>query len=347
MRAGQGLREHLERGMPVVWRARPGVEAVGDAVEFILAEDAKVGALGQVLPDEPVRVLASATLPGTVRVAEVDLHAGLRGQFDVPRHLLALVVGEAPAQRRSDRIELGREARQRRGCSGVIHLGQQHQAARAFDQHAHRGLVAGALDEVALPVARHDAVVHLGWAHMDADHVGDLPAPVLAPRARHAGAATVAQAGHELLAQLSPRLRLDGRVDGLVRDVPLRFVGEHALERSGYLLRRPLPVQQCAHRAPAHTVEVELACRPGGHPPARATQLRGVRAVRQGLERVALELTRDRRWAAAQRPGHGPGAEPLQLHACHRHPVLGLKLAVLRRLDHVPHLTLLGVALQF
>ena len=77
MRAGQGLREHLKRGMPVVCRTRPGVQAVGDTVKFVLAEDADVGALGQVLSDEPVGVLAGAALPGAVRVAEVDLHAGL------------------------------------------------------------------------------------------------------------------------------------------------------------------------------------------------------------------------------------------------------------------------------
>ena len=38
MRAGQGLREHLQRGMPVVCSAWPGVQAVGDAVELVLAE---------------------------------------------------------------------------------------------------------------------------------------------------------------------------------------------------------------------------------------------------------------------------------------------------------------------
>jgi transcriptional regulator GlxA family with amidase domain len=55
-RVGQGLREHLKRGMPIVRSARSGVQAVGDGVEFVLSEDAQVGALGQVLPDEPVGV---------------------------------------------------------------------------------------------------------------------------------------------------------------------------------------------------------------------------------------------------------------------------------------------------
>jgi len=37
------------------------------------------------------------------------------------------------------------------------------------------------LDEFALPVARHHAVVHLARAHMDVDHVGDLAAKACPP----------------------------------------------------------------------------------------------------------------------------------------------------------------------
>ena len=73
MRAGQGLSEHLQRGVPVVCSARSGVQAVGDAIEFFLAEDTEVSALGQVLTNEAVGVLAGAALPRAVGVAEVDL----------------------------------------------------------------------------------------------------------------------------------------------------------------------------------------------------------------------------------------------------------------------------------
>ena len=52
-------------------------------------------------------------------------------------HLLALIVGEALAHRGGDRIQLGGEARKRRGGRGVIRLGQQHQTASPLDQYAH------------------------------------------------------------------------------------------------------------------------------------------------------------------------------------------------------------------
>ena len=181
--------------------------------------------------------------------------------------------------RAATRIQLGREARQHRCSSSVVHLGQQHQAARALYQHAHRGLVAGAFDEVALPVAPHRAIFHLGRAHVDADPIGELPAPVFTPRARQPSARALAHTDHQRLAQFSPRLnvdgRADGRVDGLVRNVAIGVVGEHTLVGSGNLLRRPLPVEHRAHHAPAHAAEGQLGGRSGGHAPAEAGDLRG------------------------------------------------------------------------
>jgi hypothetical protein len=68
---------------------RPAVEAIGDSVEVILTVDREVSALGQILAQQTVGVLACATLPGAVRVAEIDLHAGICGEFLVARHFLA------------------------------------------------------------------------------------------------------------------------------------------------------------------------------------------------------------------------------------------------------------------
>jgi hypothetical protein len=44
--------------------ARAAVEAIGAGVEFILTVDREVGALGQILAQQGVGVLAGATLPG-------------------------------------------------------------------------------------------------------------------------------------------------------------------------------------------------------------------------------------------------------------------------------------------
>jgi hypothetical protein len=69
---GRGERscEHFQGGVPRVSGARAVVHAVGNRVEFVLAEHAQVGALGQVLAQQSVGVLAGAALPRTVWVTK-------------------------------------------------------------------------------------------------------------------------------------------------------------------------------------------------------------------------------------------------------------------------------------
>jgi hypothetical protein len=48
----------------------------------------------------------------------------------------------------------------------VIHLGKHHKSGGAFDKRADRGAVASALDQVAFPMARDEAVLDLWRADM-------------------------------------------------------------------------------------------------------------------------------------------------------------------------------------
>ena len=54
----------------------------------------EVGAFWEVLAEESVGVLVGASLPGAVRVAEVDLEAGVDAELSVLGHLGALVPGQ-------------------------------------------------------------------------------------------------------------------------------------------------------------------------------------------------------------------------------------------------------------
>lgn len=65
---------------------------VGAAVE------GEVGALGKVLPREPVEVLVRAALPGRVRFAEVDRDSGRGGEVLMSRHPHSLIPGQGPFQ---------------------------------------------------------------------------------------------------------------------------------------------------------------------------------------------------------------------------------------------------------
>jgi hypothetical protein len=101
----------------------PGVEAIGNRIELFLAVEGQDRSLWQVLPQQAVGIFAGAPLLETMRVEEVDPHAGIGIQVGMACHFLALVIGQALAQRRTDGIELGRKARQRRGGSGIFHTG--------------------------------------------------------------------------------------------------------------------------------------------------------------------------------------------------------------------------------
>ena len=60
---GEDLQGRVE-GVRRTWSV---VQAVGDGIELGLGVDGQIGALGQVLAQQPVGVLAAATLPGAMR----------------------------------------------------------------------------------------------------------------------------------------------------------------------------------------------------------------------------------------------------------------------------------------
>jgi hypothetical protein len=57
--------------------SRATIELGRDGIQRDLIEPAQVGALGQVLAEQPVGVLVGAALPRATRVAETDLDTGI------------------------------------------------------------------------------------------------------------------------------------------------------------------------------------------------------------------------------------------------------------------------------
>ena len=89
-------------------------------------------------------------------------------------HLGALVPGQRAAQRLGQGLHLASE--RGRDVLGLVAVGQRDEhrvAAGALDERGDRGGVALADQQIALPVAGHGAVVGLGRALGDVDHVGD------------------------------------------------------------------------------------------------------------------------------------------------------------------------------
>src|SRR5262249_54097478 len=92
-----------------------------------LGDAREVGSSREVLADQAVGVFVAAALPGTSRVAEVDLHLGGDRKALVRMHLLALVPRQRTSQllrqfadvlgkRRNDRRDWGHATRVSARC---------------------------------------------------------------------------------------------------------------------------------------------------------------------------------------------------------------------------------------
>src|SRR3954451_16627162 len=92
------LVQSLGRCSPAQGLSRPAVEGHRHGCKVLGAVHAEIGALREVLPQQPVGVLVRAALPRAVRVAEVARHASLDPQLGVLGHLRSLIPGQRSSQ---------------------------------------------------------------------------------------------------------------------------------------------------------------------------------------------------------------------------------------------------------
>lgn len=163
---------------------------------------------------------------------------------------------------------------------------------------------------------------------MDADHLGNLPPPILARRTRPARALALTQQRNELAAQLPTRVGIDGVVDRLVRDLPGGIVGMHAPECGGNLLGRPTPAQQRANGAPQRPIGMQLWQGAGLDAASAAKALGGTADVSFGTAGIAPQLATERAGAAPHQLTYGPQATALLVQRRQRHALFDLQLCV-------------------
>jgi hypothetical protein len=188
----------------------------------------EVSVLRQVLAQQSIGVFVDTALPWTVRIGEVHLDANDLCEALMSGHLASLIVGQGQATLGVDTLQHVTEAGD--GCigRGIADLGEGYKQRRALDQSSYDGLAATALDQVALPVSRNDALLDLGRSHVDRDHVGNFPASILTPCPWKSAATSLPQATEQLRAQFALRHRVQRRIDSLVArvlDLP-RFGGQ-------------------------------------------------------------------------------------------------------------------------
>ena len=88
----------------------------------------------------------------------VNPQAGVLSEDFVPVHFAALVAGHHFAPRLWFAVKDGGDAVD----DGPGGAGQRREAGRAFDQRVHRRTLASALDQIALPLAKDEAVLDMG-----------------------------------------------------------------------------------------------------------------------------------------------------------------------------------------
>ena len=247
----------LGRRFPAKGFAGSCIESGRDGGDRLGSMGTEVGALREVLTQQPVGVLVGGPLPRAVRIAEVDLHACVDPEPRMFGHFGALVPGQRPPQllgqggdRADDGVAHGLGAMTGQGGS-VLHAGrgamarharqvQQHGEARgALHQPADRR-AAEAEDQVSFPMAGHGSVGRFRRTLADHDLGRDEAlAPPACARPRDPQRPAAAQAGGQLAAETAAALDEQRLVDGLVADPHGPVVREIEWQAAGDLLRAP------------------------------------------------------------------------------------------------------------
>jgi transposase len=146
-----------------------------DGIQITLAVANQVCPFGEVLTQQPVGVFIAASLPRTLRIAEVNIYVrGHRESFVVGKFRPAI-----PGQRRHQpsRQMLHLPDQGINHALGILarDLDQHHKSRLAFDQ---RGdvTVLPAGEEIALPMSRYRSVLYLARPLSDGYGVNDLSA---------------------------------------------------------------------------------------------------------------------------------------------------------------------------
>ena len=275
----------------------------------------EVRALREELPEQAIRVLVGAALPGTLRMREVDLDAGRLSEEPVLGHLLAPVVGQRAAHLLRQRTHLAGEGPAHAGRILRLQGHQERGARRALNQGAQGRGRPPAHQQVAFPVPWDRPVGYLRGPLLDADHVRQLPPAVVRQPTMACPSALVpvAQVGQQLPPQLAAGQHVQVRVDRLVRDPHGRIVRILRFQPGGNLLGRPALGQPSDHVGPQPPVQDQRPRASPSTPDAHRQPLCGQRPIlvspiAQPPPARPAQLARDRAGMPPELSGHGASA---------------------------------------
>ena len=230
--------------------SRARIEAMRNGIQLALRVARQVGALGQVLAQQPVRVFIGAPLPGAVRIGKEDLDREPLGQLLMLGPLVPPIIRQGFAQQGGHVPEFLGEALSGTRGIGPGHFSQDDQACSPLHQGADGRAIVGPLHEVAVPVAGHRAGGHLGGTFGNRRHVGELAPSIRPSRPRPARLAGLPQRGQQLAPQCAAGQHIEPHLDRLGRELFPHVVRIRALKASGHLLGRAALGQLRPHIRP-------------------------------------------------------------------------------------------------
>src|SRR5271163_4736868 len=187
--------------------SRALIETQRDLVQLGLRVAGKVGSLRQILPQQAVGVFVGSSLPGAVRITEVNFHIrGYREGF-VFSHLQPAIPGQQAPQRCGKPANLPTQGGDDRSRVFAAHLDQGCKTRMPL--HQRRDVtVFCATNEIAFPMTGDGAILDLCRSFPDGDGIDDLTARVFKDTRmlRTANAALGAQVPQQLFLQHSAGL---------------------------------------------------------------------------------------------------------------------------------------------
>lgn len=198
--------------LPAQTLPRPVVQITVDPLEFGFADAGKRRTLGVEPPNQSVRVLVGAPLPGMIRMCKEHIQTrGSRHDFVIGKFLA--VVERQPHARRLRHLTEHR-TENRSDFSGLLGIGSRKQRETCLALHG-RCQVPGprsAVDQVAFPMSHRLSGLHLRWPTVDQALVRDPPS--MTPILVRTASPPLAVSTRQLSPQVAPGLGI--RVNMLV-----------------------------------------------------------------------------------------------------------------------------------
>jgi hypothetical protein len=200
-------------------------ETIGNGIQLTLGIARQVRAFEQILTQQPVGVLIGPALPRAIGIGEEDLERKALGQAFMLGYLFSAIIGRVlRSSAGTPRI-------------GPSHPGQNDPAGRVLHQNPDGRAIACTLDQVAFPVARHDASHYVGRAFGNRRHIGGLATSIRAARSRPTRLVRLTLCRQQCAPQHAPWQPIQRRIDGFRREVLLHVARIHASEAASNLLR--------------------------------------------------------------------------------------------------------------